>query len=123
MKEGPRRNVTNALGAAGSPSAIAALTGLAHNTSLPEALRTDAILAFVQMQHPSLEAMHALAGLMTDPNPNRQSAARMMNGALSHAGRAEHPADADAIDASLIALYRNTSDIHERIELLGSLRQ
>jgi hypothetical protein len=119
--KGALRCVINALGAAGSPSAVAALSGLAHDTTLPETLRTDAIQAFVQMQHPSLQAMHTLAGLMTDSNPKIQSAARMMHGALSHAGRAEHIADADGIDASLIALYRSAPDIHERIELLGAL--
>jgi hypothetical protein len=121
MKEGPKRSVTNALGAAASPSAVAALSGLAHNSMLAETLRTDAIVALVQMQHPSLQAMHALTGLTSNSNPAVQSAARMIDGALSRAGRAEHPAEADAIDASLIVLYRNAHDIHERVELLGAL--
>lgn len=120
-KDGPKRSVTNALGAAGSPSAIDALNGLAHNSALSENLRVDAILAFVQMPHPTIEAMRVTGDLMDDPNPSIRSAARMMSGALSHAGRPEHVAEAEAIDASLIALYRSARDTHEKTELLGAL--
>jgi hypothetical protein len=120
-KEGPRRSVTNALGAAGSPSAIAALNTLAHNSALSENLRVDAIIAFVQMPHPTVEAMRGPGDLMDDPNQSIQSAARMMSGALSHAGRQEHGAEADAIDTSLIALYRSARDTHDKIQLLGAL--
>jgi hypothetical protein len=121
IEDGPKRSVTNALGAAGSPVAVAALDGLAHNSAIAKNLRVDAIIAFVQMQHPTAEAMRAPGGLMNDSDPSIQSAARMMSGALAHAGRPEHPAEADAIDASLIALYRSAQDTHEKVELLGAL--
>jgi hypothetical protein len=120
-KEGPQRGVTNALGAASSPSAVAALNALAHDTAARETLRLDAILAFVQMQYPSAEAMRAPGDLLDDANPKVRSAARMMSGALSHAGRAEHSREADAIDDSLAGIYRRAHETGERTELLGAL--
>lgn len=120
-KNGAQKRLTNALGIAGSPAAITALGTLAHDTSLPEDLRVDAIIAFVQMQHPTVEAMRVPSDLMGDSNPAVQSAARMMSGALARAGRSAHPAEPDAIDASLIALYRNARETRQVGELLGAL--
>ncbi len=120
-KNGPQKRLTDALGGAGTPAAIAALATLARDPALAENLRVDAITAFVQMQHPTPEAMRVPAALMGDSNPAVQSAARMMSGALARAGRSAHPAEADAIDASLIALYRNASETRQAGELLGAL--
>ena len=120
-KNGPNKTVTNALGAAGSLSSSAALAELAHDATLPQQLRVDALLAFVQLQHPDAEVMRIPSDLVNDSNHDVQSAARMITGALAHAGRPEHPADAEAIDVSLIALYRNAGDVREKTELLGAL--
>ena len=81
VNKGRQRTITNAMGAAGSPSAINALSGMAHNSLLPEDLRVDAIVAFVQMQHPTAEAMRVLRDLIHDSNRAVQSAARMMSDA------------------------------------------
>jgi len=121
VKNGPRKTVTNALGAAGSPSAVAALGKLAHDAALPQDLRVDAILAFVQMQYPTAEAMRGPSDLVADSNAQVQSAARLIEGALARAGRAGHPAEAGAIDAALLALYGNSHDTREKAELLGAL--
>lgn len=121
IKNGPQRGVTNALGAAGSSSAIAALAGLAHNPNVADTLRIDSIVAFVQLQYPSSEAMRVPNHLLHDSNAQVQTAARMISGALSRAGRPEHRVEADAIDASLIALYRNAQTTHEKTELLSAL--
>lgn len=120
-KDGAQPRLTNALGSAGSPAAIEALASVARNADLAENLRVDAINAFVQMQHPTLEAMRVLAPLMDDPNVAVQSAARMLYGSLSRAGRAEHPAEADAMDGVLIARYRNVRETREAAELLAAL--
>jgi len=120
-KNGAQRRLTDALGIACSGAAIAALSTLAHDTSLSENLRVDAIIAFVQMQHPTVEAMRIPADLMDDSNFTIQSAARMMSGALARAGRSAHSAEADTIDNSLICRYRNAEDIRQVIELLGAL--
>lgn len=121
LQNGPRRSVTNALGAAASPSAVTALNGMAHNPILAEMQRVDAIVAFVQMQHPTAEAMRVPFDLINDPNAGIRSAARMMSGTLSRAGRAENRAEADAIDAALVDLFRNANNISEKTELLGAL--
>jgi hypothetical protein len=118
---GPQKRITNALGASGSPAAVAALDSLAHNAALPASLRSDSIVALVQMQHPSVEAMRIPLDLVRDPDAEIQSAARMMLGALARAGRTEHPAQAGEIDASLAALYRRAGDVHEKIAMLGAL--
>jgi hypothetical protein len=121
LQHGPQRTVTNALGAADSLSAVNALAGVAHNELLAQDLRVDAIVAFVQMQHPPTEATRVPLGLINDSNPAVRSAARMMSGALARAARPEHPQDADAIDASLIALYRGARDLRETSDLLSAL--
>jgi len=121
IKNGPQKIVTNALGAAGSLSAVAALSSLAQNATLAQDLRVDAIVAFVQMQHPMAEAMRGPGYLVNDSNVAVRSAARLMSGALSRAGRDEHPVEADAIDATLITLYQTAPDVHEKIDLLGAL--
>jgi len=121
LQNGPRRSVTNALGAAASPSVVASLNGIAHNSTLAERQRVDAIIAFLQMQHPTAEAMRGPADLMNDPNATIRSAARMMSGALSRAGRAENRSEADVIDAALVDLFRNAGNSSEKAELLGAL--
>ena len=121
LQNGPRRSVTNALGASASPSAVAALNGMAHNPALAEMQRVDAIVAFVQMQHPTTEAMRVPVDLMRDTNVSIRSAARMMSGALSRAGRAENGAEADAIDAALVDLFKSAGNSSEKVELLGAL--
>jgi len=120
-KNGAQQRLTNALGVAASPAALTALATLARNPALTEKLRVDAITAFVQMQHPTPEAMQVPAGLMADSNCGVRSAARLMSGALARAGRSAHPEQAEAIDASLIALYRNAQEVGETRELLDAL--
>ena len=120
-KNGAQKRLTNALGVADSPAAVAALASLARDPALAEDLRVDAITAFVQMHHPTREIMNVAAALMSDSNPAVQSAARMMGGALARAGRSANPAEADAMDASLIALYRNARETSQAGELLDAL--
>jgi hypothetical protein len=45
----------------------------------------------------------------------------MMSGALARAGRSAHPAEAEAIDTSLITLYRDARETRQTVELLGAL--
>jgi HEAT repeat protein len=94
---------------------------LAHDATLAKDLRVDAIVAFVQMQHPMAEAMRVPNDLVHDSNPAVQAAARMISGALARAGRPEHPTESEAIDASLLALYRNATDTRDKTELVGAL--
>jgi HEAT repeats len=121
IKNGAQKRLTDAMADAGSPAAIAALATIARNSSLDESLRVDAVVACVQMQHPSLEAMHVPISLMTDNNAAVQSAARMMSGTLARVGRTDHPAEAGAIDASLISFYRSARDAREKVDVLRAL--
>jgi len=120
-KNGPERRVTNALALAGSAQAVATLALLARDTSLPEKLRVDSVLAFLEIQHPDVEAMRVTAGLVRDSNPAVRAAARLMSGAMARAGRRSHAAEAQAIDESLIALYHDSHDAEEASELLRAL--
>lgn len=120
-KRGPQRRITNALGAAGSPAAIEALGSLAGDRGAPAPLRVDALAAFALLQHPGLEAMRIPAALLGDGDARVESAARMVSGALARAGRAEHPAEADTIDAALIARYRKVREVRELSDLLAGL--
>jgi HEAT repeat protein len=121
IRNGSRKTVTNALGAAGSPSAVTVLGKLARNATLSQELRVDALVAFVQMKHPTRDAMQIPVAMLQDPNAAIQSAARMISGALARQGRAEHSTEADVIDASLLAFYQNATEAHERVELLAAL--
>ena len=119
--KGAQKRVTDALAIAGSPSSVSALGKLARNAALPSNVRVDAVVAFVQMQHPTVEAMRVPGDLMDDSNSAVRSAARMMSGALARAGRPAHPAESDSIDSALICRYRNSEDTQQMIELLGAL--
>lgn len=120
-KDGSQKRITNALGIANTPDSVSALATLARNESAPDNLRVDALSAFVQMQHPSAEGMRVPTDLLQDSNPAVRSAARMMTGTLAHLGRAQHPGEANAMDATLIAIYRDTHETREVCELLGAL--
>jgi len=120
-QSGPQKRITNALGSAGSPSAIQALGGIARDPSVPAAVRVDALNALVVVHHPSPEAMRMPLSLLDAEDPAIVSAARLMSGALARAGRPEHRAEADAIDAALIARYRKAQEVHERCDLLAAL--
>jgi len=120
-KQGPQRRITMALGSAGSTPAIAALRDLSNDRGASPALRVDALIAFVQIQHPSAEAMRIPLPLLTDGDLGVRSAAQMTAGALARAGHAQFPADADAIDGALIAQYRKAREIPQLCEVLAAL--
>jgi hypothetical protein len=120
-KNGQQKRLTSALGAAHSPAAIEALGALARDQGSLAPLRIDALAALALVQHPSLEAMRLPTALMDDKDANVASAARIMGGALARGGRNEHPAEADAIDAALIARYRKATDFRELSDLLTAL--
>lgn len=120
-QNGAQKRITNALGAAGSPSSVVALRNLAIDHAVASAVRIDAVLALLQMQHPTEDAMRVPLVLVDDRDPAVRSAARMAAGALARAGRSEHAAEAGRIDAALIAAYRNARDGAEVCEMLSAL--
>lgn len=120
-KRGPESRLTDALGGSGSRAAAEALAVLARDPSLPTALRVDGLTGLALTQRPSADSMRVAADLLDDADPRVASAARILAGALARAGRAEHPHEADAIDADLIERYRKTVDEKELADLLGGL--
>ena len=120
-KGGARKPITDALGAAGSPPAVAALGRLARDQNMSTALRRDALTALILTQHPNADAMQIPVALLDDSDAQVRSTARFISGALSRSGRAELPTEAEAIDAALIRRYRKARDTEDVIELLGGL--
>jgi hypothetical protein len=120
-KSGAQERITDALGSAGSPEAIAALGALARDRTAPRPVRVDALTALIFMPHPRPEVMRVPAALLDDDDARVASAARIASGALARAGRAEHPAEADAIDGALIARYRKAQEVGELSSLLAAL--
>lgn len=118
---GEQRRITGALGAAHTPAAIKALSGLALDPATPSQVRVDALTALVFDQHPSIEAMRIPVALFDDSNPQVASAGRIMGGAVAHAGRKDHSAEADVIDAALIDRYKKAHDIREVSDILVAL--
>ena len=120
-ENGAVKRITDALGTAGSPAAIDALGVIARDRTLPRPLRIDALTALMLNQHPSPEALHVPASLLNDGDAMVAAAARISGGALARAGRSSHPQDAAAIDAALLALYRQSHETKERCDLLAAL--
>ena len=118
---GPQKRITYALGSAHTRAAVEALATLAQDQATSTPLRVDALTALVFVQHPSVEAMHIPLVLLDDADGQIASAARLMGGTVARAGHKEHPSDAEAIDAALIARYRKAQDIHEVSGLLAAL--
>ena len=120
-KSGAQDRITAALGAAGSPTAIEALGSIAGDATLPGTLRIDALNGLILVQRPSPEAMRIPNALLDDKDATVASAAAIASGALARAGRAAQRAEADTIDAALIARYRNAKKAGERSNLLDAL--
>jgi hypothetical protein len=120
-KDGPQKRVTDALGRAASPEAIRALGELARDGAARADTRVDALTALLRVHAPAPEALRIPVALLDDGDARVASAARMIGGALARAGRAQHPAEADAIDAALIRRYRGARQEKERCDLLAAL--
>jgi hypothetical protein len=118
---GRQTRITDALGRAGSPEATATLGRLARERSGYTPLRVDALIGLAMAEHGSIESMHIAAGLLDDADPAVASAARMVAGALARASRAEHPTEADAIDAALIERYKCAAAERDLASVLAGL--
>jgi hypothetical protein len=120
-KSGPQKRVTDALGRAASPTAIQALGEIARDGAVRVEARVDALTTLLRVHAPGPAVLRIPSTLLDDPEPRVQSAARMIGGALARAGRAEHPAEADALDAALIQRYRRAQKVQERCDLMAAL--
>jgi hypothetical protein len=112
--------LANALGAAGSTEAVRALGALAHDRGVPSSTRVSALTSLMQLQHPA-EAMRVPLDLLDDADAPTREAACLTAGALARAGRADHAADADAIDHALADRFSRETTSSRRRELLGAM--
>jgi hypothetical protein len=113
--------ILEALGAAGTPASVGALGRIARDRARPVAARVDALGALVHVQRPSVDAMRIPLELVDDADPAIRRAARLMTGALARAGRGDHPAEADALDAALASRLAAAREPAERASLLAAL--
>ena len=120
-KKGRKEQLTYALASAGTPAAMETLGTLARDRATPTPVRVDALNALALVQRPMAEAMRIPGALLDDDDPYVEFAARLSSGALARAGRSDHPAEADAIDAALIARYRKAQEVGELSDILGAL--
>jgi hypothetical protein len=120
-KVGPRKPLTDSLGAACSPAAVEALGRLARDQNMSSMLRRDALTALTLNQHPGPEAMRIPAAMLDDGDAQVLSSARFISGVVARAGRAEWPGEAETVDAALVTRYRKARDTGDLIELLGGL--
>jgi hypothetical protein len=119
-KNGLRQPIADALASAGSPAAIEALASIARDRAAPGSMRVGVLTALILVKHPGPEAKQIAVALLDDKDPEVERAASMVSGALARAARAEHPVEADALDAALIARYRKASETPELCDLLAA---
>ena len=73
------------------------------------------------MNEPIVEAMQIPASLFSDRDPQVRKAARFAGGALARAGRENHRAESDAIEADLAARFAGATTLDAKKELLSAL--
>lgn len=113
--------VTNALATSGTDRASSALGTLAHDGSLPASTRVDALTAFALVSHPSAGALAIPGSLVDDNEGDVRRSARLICGALARAGRADHAAEAEALDQALLSRYAAARDVPTSVNLLAAL--
>ncbi len=113
--------MASALAEAGTDQAVRALEGVARDVSRPTAVRMSVVMATEGMRQPSLMAMRLPLDLLDDADAEVRTAAQLAGGALARAGRANHPAEADAIDAELVARLERAPTLSERKAFMAAL--
>jgi hypothetical protein len=120
-EKGAIQRITDALGKAASPAAVEGLGELARDSKAPAELRIESLAAFVEMQNPSREAMAIPRALMGDGDARVSAEAELISGSMARAGREQHRAEADAIDAALVARFRAAHEETRIREVLAAM--
>lgn len=115
------RAVADALGTAGTPAAVGALSGLLGDPTAPEGARLAAAAALARVRRPEAEALRFPLTLLDDPVPELRRAAQLAAGALARAGRNEHPGASADLEHELAARFAAARGPEERVALLGAL--
>jgi HEAT repeat protein len=116
--------VIDALAAAGTPAAQAALCDLARDVHLPTHVRAEAVASLGLVKRPTAPTMTEVADLIRARDQNLTAPALFLAGSVARAGRAEHPAQAAAIERIVLAesaRARGTDDQLDGLAALGNL--
>jgi HEAT repeat protein len=116
--------IIDALAAAGTPAAQVALCDLARDRPLPTHVRAEAVASLGLIRRPTAETMIEVVELIRTRDQALRAPALFLAGSVARAGRAEHPAQAAAIERAVLAesaRVRGTDDLLEALAALGNL--
>jgi HEAT repeat protein len=111
----------DALGTAGTPVAVGALTRLLLDPAAPERVRIEAASALARVRSPSAEAIGLPLALLDEPRPALRRAAMLGAGSLARAGREDHPVECERVERELSARYAASVEADERLAILAAL--
>jgi hypothetical protein len=121
--------IADALAASGTPASQDALCALARDVHLPAHVRAEAVSSLGLIKRPTAPTMTAVADLIRVGDPKRAAAelvapAMFLAGSVARAGRADHPAQAAAIEKIVLAeaaRARGTDEVLDALAALGNL--
>ncbi len=121
--------IVDALAASGTPASQDALCTLARDVHLPAHVRAEAVSSLGLIKRPTAPTMTAIAELIHVGDPRRASAelvapAMFLAGSVARAGRADHPAQAAAIEKIVLAeaaRAHGTDEVLDALAALGNL--
>ena len=121
--------IVDALAASGTPASQDALCMLARDVHLPAHVRAEAVSSLGLIKRPTAPTMTAIAELIHVGDPKRASAelvapAMFLAGSVARAGRADHPAQAAAIEKIVLAetaRAHGTDEVLDALAALGNL--
>jgi hypothetical protein len=118
------RLIIDALAAAGTPAAQAALCGLARDARLPTPVRAEAVASLGLVKRPTPSTMTEVGALVRTGDPDLSAPALFLAGSVARAGRAEQPSQAVAIEKLVLAATaraRGTDELLAALAALGNL--
>jgi hypothetical protein len=116
--------IIDALAASGSAAAQDALCGLARDRAVPTHVRAEAVSSLGLVKRPTVGTMAEVGDLIRARDPDLLAPALFLAGSVARAGRAEHPAQAAAIERIVLAeaaRARNSDEILDALAALGNL--
>jgi hypothetical protein len=116
--------IIDALAAAGTPAAQDALFALAREGHLPAHVRAEAVASLGLVRRPTEPTMTEVGELIRARDQDLRAPALFLAGTVARAGRAEHPAQAAAIERIVLAeaaRARGTDDQLDALAALGNL--
>ena len=113
--------IIDALAAAGTPVAQDALCNLARDGRLPRHVRAEAVASLGLVKRPTAPTMVEVAELIRARDQDLQAPALFLAGSVARAGRAEHPAQAAAIERIVLAESARARTMDDQLDALAAL--